>query len=319
MKSRKTDAQMFLVSSGTFRMGSNTHYPEERPARDVQVDEFWIDKYEVTNADFARFVADTGYQTLAERPPDPALYPDPIPGMLVPGALVFQMTRGPVDTRDVRNWWRYVPGACWKCPEGPGSSLKGRQAHPVVHIAHEDAEAYANWAGKALPTEAEWEYAARGGLASAEFAWGDEFTPNQQHRANTWQGPFPWRNLADDPRFGDGFAGTSPVASFPPNGFGLYDMIGNVWEWTTDWYSTSAGSPSSNSCCAGHNPRGATVKDSFDPALPRTPIPRKVVKGGSFLCAPSYCRRYRPAARQPQMIDSAMSHLGFRCVRRITP
>ncbi len=307
---------MCTIPGGRFRMGSDLHYPEERPAHDVAVDTFRMDACAVTNAEFARFVNETGYTTLAERPPDPALYPNPLPGMLVPGALVFHMTSGPVDTRDVRNWWRYVPGACWHRPEGPGSSIAGRESHPVVHIAYEDAEAYAAWAGKALPTEAEWEYAARGGLAAAEFVWGDDFTPGNRHMANTWQGPFPWRNFADDPRYGDGFAGTSPVASFPPNGFGLFDMAGNVWEWTSDWYTARHPANPSHACCVPSNPRGGPIDGSYDRALPAVRIPRKVVKGGSFLCAPSYCRRYRPAARQPQMVDSAMSHLGFRCVIR---
>jgi sulfatase modifying factor 1 len=318
-QSNQSDQNVFgmrRIPGGQFQMGSDVHYPEERPSRDVIVDDFWIDACAVTNAEFARFVTDTGYRTVAERPLDPALYPDPAPGMLVPGSLVFHMTDGPVDTRDPRNWWRYVPGACWKHPEGPGSTITGREAHPVVQVAYEDADAYAAWAGKSLPTEAEWEYAARGGLVAAEFAWGDEFTPGGRHMANTWQGPFPWRNFADDPRRGDGFAGTAPVACFPANGFGLHDMAGNVWEWTADWYAASHQASSPSPCCAPRNPRGGPMDGSFDPALPRSPIPRKVVKGGSFLCAPNYCRRYRPAARQPQMVDSAMSHLGFRCVRR---
>ena len=232
---------------------------------------------------------------------------------VIPGALVFRMTDGPVDTRDVRNWWSYTPGACWNRPEGPGSTLDGRDDHPVVHVAHEDAAAYAAWAGKALPTEAEWERAARGGLEGAEYAWGEELTPGGVHMANTWQGPFPWRNFA-----ADGFAGTSPVGSFPPNGYGLSDVTGNVWEWTEDWYAARHAADPAKPCCAPANPRGAPVEGSYDPRQPTIRIPRKVVKGGSFLCAPSYCRRYRPAARQPQMVDSAMSHLGFRCLRRPT-
>jgi formylglycine-generating enzyme required for sulfatase activity len=302
---------MCRIPSGTFRMGSDEHYPEERPARLVSVDEFWMDMCAVTNAEFARFVIATSYRTVAERPLDPALYPGALPGMLVPGALVFHLTSGPVDTRDYRNWWRYVPGACWRHPHGPGSHIDGLETHPVVHVAFEDAEAYAAWAGKSLPTEAEWEFAARGGLDGAEFVWGDELTPNGQHMANIWQGPFPWRNFATD-----GFAGTAPVGSYPANGYGLFDMAGNVWQWTTDWYSASNQVTKTDACCVPRNPRGAGIETSYDPAQPRVRIPRKVVKGGSFLCAPSYCRRYRPAARQPQMVDSAMSHLGFRCIIR---
>jgi sulfatase modifying factor 1 len=304
-------AGMCYVPGGTFRMGSDTHYPEERPAHLVSVDPFWIDACTVANAQFSRFVAETGYRTVAERPLDPTLYPGALPGMLVPGALVFHMTSGPVNTRDFRNWWRYVPGACWRHPEGPLSTIDGLDNHPVVHIAFEDAEAYAIWAGKSLPTEAEWEIAARGGLDGAEFVWGDELTPGGQHMANTWQGPFPWRNFA-----ADGFIGTSPVGSYPANAYGLSDMAGNVWQWTTDWYSASHTVGKTDACCAPRNPRGANAEVSYDSAQPHVRIPRKVVKGGSFLCAPSYCRRYRPAARQPQMVDTAMSHLGFRCALR---
>jgi len=220
------------------------------------------------------------------------------------------MTEGPVDTSDYRNWWRWVSGACWRRPEGPGSSIAGREAHPVVQVALEDAEAYAAWAGKALPTEAEWEYAARGGLDGAEFAWGDELAPGGVHVANTWQGPFPWRNFA-----ADGFERTCPVRSFPPNGYGLFEMCGNVWEWTSDWFAPRH-AQHGPACCGGG--RGPAIEGSYDPAQPAIRIPRKVVKGGSFLCAPSYCRRYRPAARHAQMIDSGMSHIGFRCVMRHT-
>jgi formylglycine-generating enzyme required for sulfatase activity len=302
---------MVWVAGGRFVMGSDRHYPEERPAHPAEVDGFWIDARTVTNTEFAAFVAETGYVTLAERPLDPALYPDALPDLAVPGALVFRMTSGPVDMSDVRNWWEYVPGASWRHPEGPGSDLDGRNDHPVIHVAFEDAAAYAAWAGKALPTEAEWEFAARGGLDGAEFCWGDELTPGGRHMANTWQGPFPWRNFA-----ADGFVGTAPAGTYDPNGYGLHDMAGNVWEWTTDWYSTRHADPAGKPCCVPSNPRGAPIEGSYDPCQPKSPIPRKVVKGGSFLCAPSYCRRYRPAARQPQMIDSAMSHIGFRCVLR---
>lgn len=304
-------ACMCVISGGTFRMGSDVHYPEERPAYLVSVEPLRMDPCAVTNAQFAQFVAATGYRTVAERPLDPALYPGALPGMLVPGALVFQMTDGPIDTRDHRNWWRYVAGAYWRHPQGPESSIDGLAQHPVVHIAFEDAETFAAWAGKSLPTEAEWELAARGGRDGAEFVWGDELTPGDQHKANIWQGPFPWRNFA-----ADGYVGTSPVGSYPVNDYGLFDMAGNVWQWTVDWYSTSHEVEKSDACCTPYNPRGARIETSFNSAQPHIRIPRKVVKGGSFLCAPSYCRRYRPAARQPQMVDTAMSHLGFRCIVR---
>jgi formylglycine-generating enzyme required for sulfatase activity len=302
---------MVSIPGGAFRMGSDVHYAEERPAHLVRVDPFQIDAHTVTNAEFGRFVDATGYITLAEQPLDMALYPDADPALAVPGALVFRMTSGPVDTSNIHNWWHYVPNACWHHPEGPESDLSGRELHPVVHVAFTDAEAYAAWAGKSLPTEAEWELAARGRLEAAEFVWGNEFTPDGVHQANTWQGPFPWRNFESD-----GWAGTAPVETFQPNGYGLYEMAGNVWEWTTDWYATRHEADPGKSCCVPDNPRGAPIEASYDPRQPRVRIPRKVVKGGSFLCAPSYCRRYRPAARQPQMVDSAMSHIGFRCVTR---
>jgi formylglycine-generating enzyme len=304
---------MRRIPGGTFLMGSDRHYPEEAPAHRVRVSAFEMDETTVTNRQFAAFVAATGHVTVAERPLDPALYPGADPAQLVPGSLVFRMTAGPVDTRDFRNWWVWTLGACWRHPEGPGSSIKRRKDHPVVHVAYEDAEAYAAWAGKALPTEAEWEYAARGGLEDAEFAWGNDLTPGGRHVANTWQGAFPWENRTED-----GHAGTCPVKSFAPNGFGLHEVCGNVWEWTSDWFVArhAAANPEKPSCCAADNPRGPAREASLDPAMPGTPIPRKVLKGGSFLCAPSYCRRYRPAARHPQMVDTGMSHVGFRCVRR---
>lgn len=306
-------AGMRAIPAGGFTMGSDRHYPEEAPAHRVRVAAFLMDETAVTNRQFAAFVQATGHVSVAERPLDPAAYPGAAPRDLVPGSMVFHMTPGPVDTRDFRNWWSWIPGACWRHPEGPGSSVKGRKDHPVVHVAYEDAEAYAKWAGKALPTEAEWEYAARGGLEDKEFAWGDEFTPRGRHLANTWQGAFPWQNLLED-----GHPGTCPVRSFPANGYGLHEVCGNVWEWTTDWYAAehAPAEPGKPSCCAADNPRGPAMAGSFDPDQPSIAIPRKVLKGGSFLCAPSYCRRYRPAARHPQMVDTGMSHLGFRCVIR---
>ena len=227
----------------------------------------------------------------------------------MPASVVFQKAPQRVSLDDHYNWWVYVAGANWRNPEGPASSLRKKSKHPVVQIAFEDAEAYATWAGKELPTEAEWEFAARGGLDGAEFAWGDEFTPGGRPMANTWQGEFPWQNLATD-----GYEGTAPVGSFPPNGYGLYDMAGNVWQWTTDWYGGHRSLQ--KACCTPDNPRGALREESFDPGTPALRIPRKVIKGGSYLCAPNYCRRYRPAARMAQPTDSAICHLGFRCIVR---
>jgi len=286
---------MRWVPGGTFAMGSDSFYPEERPVRQASVQGFWIDETPVTAAQFRAFSRETAYVTLAERPLDAEAYPDADPELLVPGSLVFRQTAGPVDLSDHRNWWEYVPGAYWKRPGGKGTTINGRDRHPVVHIAYEDAEAYAAWAGKELPTETEWEHAARGGLEAATFAWGDEDFPDGRAMANTWQGEFPWQNLKLD-----GYEGTSPVGSFPPNGYGLYDMTGNVWEWTSDLFSMNrAAAP----CCAPES-------------RPAETIARRVIKGGSHLCAPNYCLRYRPAARQGQSIDSSTTHLGFRCIVR---
>jgi formylglycine-generating enzyme required for sulfatase activity len=291
-------------------MGSDAFYPEERPVHEAQVEGFWIDRHPVTNADYEAFVAATGYVTLAERALDPASFPGAPPENLVPGSMVFQKAAGPVDLRDYANWWAWVPGASWRHPLGPRSSLEDRRAHPVVHLAYEDAETYARWAGKRLPTETEWEYAARGGLDGATFAWGDEESPGERAMANTWQGEFPWQNLLED-----GHEGTSPVESFPPNGYGLYDMAGNVWEWTSDWFADRHADAATTPCCAPSTRPGiGTPERSYDPRQPQFKIPRRVIKGGSHLCAPNYCFRYRPAARQPQMIDTGMNHLGFRCV-----
>jgi formylglycine-generating enzyme len=304
---------MQWIEAGTFLMGSDDFYPEEEPVHPVKVSGFWMDVATVTNADFERFVRDTGYVTVAERPLDPNLFPGADPAMLVPGALVFSQPRHPVDLRDFRNWWQYVPGTYWRCPEGPKSSLAGREDHPVVQVAYEDALAYATWAGKTLPTEAEWEYAARGGLEGAPYVWGSEYTPGGKWMANTWQGEFPWQNLAVD-----GFERTAPVRSFEPNGYGLYQMAGNVWEWTTDWYREQHKKPNpQKACCIPVNPHGPSIEHSFDACNPKVRIPRKVLKGGSYLCAPNYCRRYRPAARHPQMVDTGTAHIGFRCIARM--
>ncbi len=286
---------MAWVPAGTFLMGSDHHYPEEAPAHDVTVAGFWMDRCAVTNAQFARFVRATNHVTLAERSPDPQAYPDAPRERLVAGSSVFVAPRHRVDLRDPYAWWTWVPGASWKHPQGPGTSTRRLADHPVVHIAYEDAEAYARWAGKQLPTEAEWERAARGGLEGAAYAWGDELTPEGRHMANVWQGEFPVVNLELD-----GYAATAPVGAFPPNGYGLYEMTGNVWEWTSDLYRHH--DEPAPSCCTAH----------------RAPqdIARRVMKGGSHLCAANYCQRYRPAARMAQPVDTSTSHLGFRCVVR---
>lgn len=286
---------MVWIPSGEFLMGSEQFYPEERPVRRVQVAGFWIDPCPVTNAQFAQFTNETGYITDMEQAPDAALYPQASPALLVPGSLVFTPPAGPVGLQDYRAWWAYVPGANWRHPQGPESSIQGREQHPVVQLTYGDASAYAAWAGKALPTEEEWEYAARGGLDGATYAWGDEFTPGGAMMANTWQGQFPWENLAQD-----GFEGTSPVKSFPANGYGLYDVTGNVWEWTRSFFAPRSTAVGEKRCCL---PSNGLAADS-----------RRVVKGGSHLCAPNYCLRYRPAARQGQTLDTATSHIGFRCV-----
>jgi formylglycine-generating enzyme len=304
-------ANMLWIPGGTFRMGSDRHYPEEAPVHRVAIDGFWIDTTPVINREFRRFVNDTDYVTFAELAPDPTDYPGALPDMLKAASLVFTPPKVAVDLRDWSQWWKFKRGADWRRPYGPRSSISGLDDHPVVHIAYRDAQAYAAWAGKELPTEAEWEFAARGGLDGAEFAWGDEFMPGGKAMANTWHGPFPLQNLAPD-----GYERTSPVTAFPPNGYGLYDMIGNVWEWTTDWWSAQHEADARKVCCIPENPRGGREEDSYDPRQPRIKIPRKVIKGGSHLCAPNYCRRYRPAARHAEAVDTSTSHIGFRCVIR---
>jgi formylglycine-generating enzyme len=289
--------ELLELPGGSFRMGSTKFYPEEVPVRTVAVAAFAVERHPVTNAQFAEFVDDTGYVTVAEQPLDPALYPGVAPQDLVPGALVFRPTRGPVDLRDWRQWWHWSPGASWRRPFGPDSDrwdLADRLDHPVVQVAYPDAAAYARWARRRLPTEAEWEYAARGG-ADTTYSWGDDATPNGQLMANTWQGRFPYRNDG-----ALGWRGTSPVDTFPPNGFGLSDTIGNVWEWTTTEFSAHHRlDEPAHGCC---------------PPVQADPTVSQALKGGSHLCAPEYCHRYRPAARSPQSQDSATTHIGFRCV-----
>lgn len=302
---------MVWIDGGSFRMGSENFYPEEGPVHRVRVDGFWIDPAPVTNRQFARFVEETGYITVAELAPDPALYPGADPALLQPGSLVF---RAPARLEDMRfwgDWWDYVQGACWRRPNGVEELSESVLDHPVVHVAHADAHAYAQWAGKSLPTEAEWEFAARGGLDGADYAWGDEFEPSGQKMANVWNGRFPMMSPE-----GTGKFGTSAVRSYPPNAYGIYDMIGNVWEWTDDYWTDRHPNDAVKPCCVPSNPRVADAAQSYDRRQASIRIPRKVLKGGSHLCAPSYCRRYRPAARHPEMIDSATTHVGFRCVVR---
>lgn len=287
---------MVRVRGGAFTMGSMRFYPEEAPVRVVEVADFWIDRCPVTNDDFSAFVSDTGYTTVAETRPPADAFPGVPEEFLQAGSLVFKAAAGPVDLTNFRNWWTFVPGASWRHPQGPGSSIMGLGKHPVVHIAWHDASAYAAWAGKTLPSEAEWEYASWGGRLGTDYAWGDELEPGGQVFANYWRGRFPYENLAHD-----GWAYTSPVGTYPGNGFGLSDMIGNVWEWTADVYETEVRARSP--CCGA----GRTHEQEADP---------RVIKGGSHLCAENYCRRYRPAARQGQAPDTSTSHIGFRCVVR---
>jgi formylglycine-generating enzyme len=283
------------IPAQTATVGSDDHYPEEAPTHEIAVDGFWMQTHQVTNDQFGEFVSATGYLTVAERALNPDDYPGAPPENLVPGSMVFTRTAGPVDLRHLNQWWTWTPGACWNHPRGPRSSLRNREHHPVVHIAFEDAQAYAAWAGLDLPTEAQWEIAARGGLEHAAFTWGDDPEQRGQRLANYWHGEFPY--LPDT-----GYGQTSPVGSFPPNDYGLFDTAGNVWEWTTDFYG------------ATHDDQPCCAADSYDPAQPQFQVPRRVIKGGSFLCADSYCMRYRPAARRGQAVDTGMSHIGFRCV-----
>ncbi|WP_285117472.1 formylglycine-generating enzyme family protein [Leifsonia sp. fls2-241-R2A-40a] len=295
---------MVLLDGGAFLMGSDEFYPDERPVHEREVGSFWMDRYEVTNEQYAEFVDSTGYVTVAERELDPAAFPGADPAVLVPGAMVFTPSAGPVDLNEWRNWWAWTPGAFWRAPFGPGSSVADRMQHPVVHIAFEDALAYAAWAGLRLPTEAEHEYAARGGLEGARFAWGEEIYPGGEAQANSWLGRFPYDN--------QGVGGTAPVGSYPANGYGLFDMVGNVWEWTTDYYTPRHLRLSDKPVDAGKR-QNLLATASAQPEFPE--IPRRVLKGGSHLCSPDYCLRFRPAARSPQAEDTGMSHIGFRCAR----
>jgi sulfatase modifying factor 1 len=315
---------MVLIPGGTFTMGSDEAYAfaNEKPAHRVEVAPFYLDVAPVTNAEFARFVEETGYTTVAEQPVDwekmklqvPQGTPKPPDEVLQPGALVFRPTDGPVNLRNLGNWWHWTHGASWRHPDGPGSSIDGRGDHPVVQIAFEDAQAYARWAGKRLPTEAEWEFAARGGRESRRYAWGDEERPHGKIMANRWDGDFPYHNTEED-----GFAGTSPVGTFPANGYGLHDMGGNVWNWCSDLYraDTFAARASEEKVCC--NPQGPDTTADERP-LPGDPSPplvpgavRRVVKGGSFLCHPDYCESYRPSARRGSDPGTATSDSGFRC------
>lgn len=298
---------MIAIPGGRFRMGADNQYPEEAPAHWVEVDSFWIDAHPVTNAEFSAFVEATGHVTVAEVAPRAEDYPGALPEMLYAGSLVFRPTRGPVDTVDWTQWWEFRKGADWRHPFGPGSSIEGLDDHPVVHVAFADAEAFAKWAGKELPTEAEFEYAARGGLDGATYAWGEVFRPMGRAMANTWVGRFPYQN-----KRADGWKSTTPVGSYPANGYGLYDMIGNVWEWTQDWFAPRHKADAAKACCVPKNPRGPAA-GILDFAAP---IPQRVLKGGSFLCAADYCARYRPSARHAEAIDTSTCHVGFRCVVR---
>jgi len=308
---------MVWIPGGEFSMGTedptksrcsctgHDAMPDARPVHRVAVDGFWMDETEVTNAQFAEFVEATGYVTVAERKPKAEDFPGAPPETLVPGAIVFTPPPGPVPLDNMLAWWRYEPGASWRHPEGPSSDLKGRERFPVVQVAYEDAEAYAKWAGKRLPTEAEWEFAARGGMAGKRFAWGDNLLPEGKWMANIYQGNFPVKDLGDD-----GFAGAAPVGSFPANGYGLRDMAGNVWEWCADWYRADYYEQLAKTGVA-RNPHGPA--NSLDPQEPG--VPKRVQRGGSFLCSEQYCARYLVGSRGKGEPSSASNHLGFRCVR----
>ena len=296
------------LDGGTFRMGSTEFSPDETPVHERTVAPFAIDVHPVTNEQFAAFVEATGYVTVAERPLDPADFPGADPAELVPGGLVFTPTDGPVDLGDWRRWWRWGAGASWRHPFGPESSVGDRPTHPVVQVSFADAAAYAEWAGRRLPTEAEFEFAARGGIAGARFAWGDEEFPRGRLMVNRWQGSFPYRNTG-----AEGWVGTSPVMTFAANGYGLFDVTGNVWEWTSDFYTPRHVVPGREADAVDAGARTNLLAAAS--AEPGSRTPRRVLKGGSHLCSPDYCLRYRPAARSPQADDTATTHIGFRCAR----
>jgi formylglycine-generating enzyme len=298
--------ELVWIPGGTFQMGSNHHYPEESPCHEVSVAPFWIDATAVSNDEFARFVATTGYLSAAERPaPGLGAAPWRATAALITGSRVFR--RPAVNAHQAESWWSYIPGASWRAPEGPGSSIESRGEHPVVHVTFADALAYASWAGKELPTEAEWEFAARGGLEGRSYCWGDELAPGGQQMANLWQGPFPWHHLVRN-----GLEGTAPVRSFPPNGYGLYQMCGNTWEWTCEWFKPyTLSSPNDPRWCLAASGGGP-----MEPIDRKAQWRRKVLKGASYLCGPSNCRRYRPAARWPLRVDASACDIGFRCVIR---
>jgi sulfatase modifying factor 1 len=303
--SKKAPPGMVWIEGGEFTMGS-TEFADAQPLHRVAVDGFWIDSTEVTNAQFARFVKETGYVTIAERTPRAEDYPGAPPENLVAGSVVFTPPGHDVTLDDHYQWWAYVHGADWRHPEGPGSNIDGRMDHPVVHVAYADVEAFAQWADKRIPTEAEWEFAARGGLEGKPYVWGDEFQPGGKFMANTFQGEFPNHNTGED-----GFMATSPVRAFPPNGYGLYGMAGNVWEWVADWYRPDTYAKRAAAGVVVHNPTGPA--DSFDPAEPG--VAKHVHKGGSFLCTDQYCSRYMPGGRGRGVADTGTNHVGFRLVR----
>ena len=320
---KETPDGMVWIAAGEFSMGTDDPHsmPNERPAHRVKLDGFWMDTTDVTNEAYKKFVDSTGYKTIAERPIDwdelkKQLPPDtkkPSEEMLQPGSLVFTPPSHPVALNDMSGWWTWTIGASWKHPQGPKSSIDKKESYPVVQVAWEDADAYCKWAGKRLPTEAEWEYAARGGLEGKRFVWGNAFNPAGKSMANTFTGEFPYKNTA-----ADGFARSSPVKSFPPNGYGLYDMAGNVWQWTADLYRVDAHSVAAKEAEASHvgcleNPKGPI--ESFDPTRQVANTPERVIKGGSFLCNVSYCESYRPSARRGTPIDTGSEHVGFRCVK----
>jgi len=295
---------MVWIPGGRFWMGTN-HMEDAQPVHQVEVKGFWIDRTDVTNEEFARFVQATRYVTIAERPLDPKEFPSLAPEDLAPGAVVFTPPAGPISLENPLAWWRFVRGANWRHPDGPNSDLRGKEKYPVVQIAWPDAVVYAKWAGKRLPTEAEWEFAARGGRDRQDYPWGNELNPKGKWMANTFQGHFPDKNTSED-----GYAGVAPVASFAPNDFGLYDMSGNVWQWVSDWYRPDYYAQLGREEIA-INPQGPS--DSFDPQEPG--VSKRVQKGGSYLCTDQYCERYMPGARGKGDADTGTNHLGFRCVR----